>query len=59
MLEARAYTMKYTAKKRREEECIERSLQAKIDEIQDSVGIYDVDRLENLKKCLDDLERRE
>ena len=59
MMEARAYTMKYTANKRREEESIKHSLQAKIDEIQDSVDIEDGERLENLKKCLDDLERKE
>ena len=38
MMKARAYTMKYTVNKIREEECI------KIDEIQDSVGIDDADR---------------
>ena len=50
MMEARAYTMKYTANKRKEEESIKRSLQAKIDKIQDSLDIDDGDRLENLKK---------
>ena len=51
--------MKYTENKRKEEESIKHNLQAKIDEIQDLVDIDDGDRLENLKKCLDDLERKE
>ena len=56
LLEARVFTMKYSANKRREEESIKRSLQAKIYMIQDSVGINDAERLGNLKKCLEDLE---
>ena len=59
MMEARAYTIKYTANKRREEESIKCSLQAKINEIQDSVDIDDGEILEKLQKCLDDLERKE
>ena len=58
-MEACACIMKYTANKRSEEECIKCSLQAKFDEIQDSVDIDEDDRLENLKKYLDDLERKE
>ena len=59
MMEARAYTMKYTANKRKEEKSIKRSLQAKIDEIQDSVDIDDGDKLKHFRKYLDDLKIRE
>ena len=52
LMKARAFTMKYTANKQREKESIKCSLQAKIYEIQDSVGVDDVERLGNLKKCM-------
>ena len=59
LTEAQAYTMKYTANKRREANFTKNSLQLKIDEIQNSIDEDDRERLKNRKDCLDDLERKE
>ena len=59
LMEARAFTIKYTAKKRIEANFIKNSLHIKIQEIQDSPDEDNYKRLKNLKDCLDDLERKE
>ena len=53
-MEARNYTMKYKAYKKREREMLANGLKAQINEIQDSNEEEDVNKLEMLIKCLQD-----
>ena len=57
-MEARAVALKFCAKRRREENNIKDTFKHKIDEIKDSLDEDDAEKLSDLKKCLDNLNRK-
>ena len=59
LIEARAFALKFTARKRKEENLMKDILKHKTEKIQDTVDQDDVEKLKDLKRCLDDLEKRE
>ena len=56
LLEARSYSMKYKAFKKREREMVIRNLRQQIDEVQDSKDSEGIVRLQLLTKVVQDLE---
>ena len=59
LMEVRAYTMKFVAEQKREEQQMKRTLEERIDKIQNSVGIDDSDEMEELKQCVEDINNKE
>ena len=59
IMEARAFALKFTERKRKEDNLMKDILKHKIEKIQDTVDQDDVEKLKDLKRCLDDLEKRE
>ena len=59
LMEARAFALKFTARKRKEENLMKDILKHKIEKIQDTVDQDDAEKQKDLKRCLDDLEKRE
>ena len=55
LMEVRSYTMKYKAFKKREKELLMIGLRAQINELQDSNELMDTEKLEVLKRCLQDV----
>ena len=56
-MEVWTFAMKF-AEEKEEEKSIRKTLETKIDNIQNSVGVNDSDELETLKLCLDDLDNK-
>ena len=59
LMEVRAYAMKFAANKKREEQRIKKVLEEKIDRIQNSLESDDLEELDTLKRCIDDIENKE
>ena len=59
LMEARAFPLNFLARMKKEESKLKDILKYKIEKIQDSVKNDNAERLRDLKKCLDDLERKE
>ena len=55
LMDVQAYTIKFVEKKKQEEQKTKRKLEEKIDKIQDTTDEDDIEELETLKQCLNDI----
>ena len=58
LMEARAYALKFMARKRKADSRMKNVLKQNFENIQDSVDKHDTEELRDFKQCLDDLERK-